>query len=83
MPSQGPSFPTTAADDGSTGTVAWGTPSNITASDNVRASAFFGGPSATHYLVAAGFNFAIPDGSTINGIVVEWERLQVAIGGED
>ena len=68
--------PTTAANNASVGTVAWTNPGNIYTSDNVYATAALGNNIVSNYLVASGFNFAIPAGSTINGIAVSVERKE-------
>src|SRR5438105_4772491 len=93
MASQGPSFPATAIDDASVGTVAWSNPTNITADDGAGAqgnAAIFGG--LTHWLWGSNFGFTIPAGATIQGILVEWKKkatagtvvdnqVQIALGG--
>ncbi|MFA7290769.1 MAG: DUF6701 domain-containing protein [Rhodocyclaceae bacterium] len=55
------------------GTVAWSNAGNATDSDNSRATASVDG-STTNWLVCTNYGFAIPAGSTINGIVVNVER---------
>jgi hypothetical protein len=63
------------ADDGSVGTITWTIPVNsVTTSDNTYATAAPNDNEITHYLKATNFGFAIPAGSTINGITVEVEK---------
>ncbi len=73
MASSGPNNPTTGADVAGVGTLTWTTPNNILASDNADAS-ITSMNGTSHWLQATGFGFAIPAGSTINGIVVGIER---------
>lgn len=73
-PFSGTSF-TTVAIPGSNQN--WVNPGNVVASDNTYATFgnLVGGAGVyTDYLVATGFNFSIPGGATISGIVVEVER---------
>jgi hypothetical protein len=65
----------TGANDASFGTGAWTTPTNITASDNARATQSLAAGATTQYLKATNFGFTIPAGATIDGIVVEVEEL--------
>ena len=74
MASSGPNSPGTLADDSSFGTNAWSNPSNASASDNIYATAACNSLLTTRYLNAQNFSFAIPEGATINGIVVEVEK---------
>lgn len=68
--------PGTVADDATVGTVAWSSPDNVKLSDNVRATAAFTSPNIGrfHYLKATNFGFSIPEGATVDGIVVATER---------
>jgi hypothetical protein len=73
--SEGPNSPGTMADDATVGTVAWSNPDNAKVSDNVYATFDGSGTDKdSHYLEATNFGFSIPNGATINGIVVEIER---------
>lgn len=73
--SQGPNSCSTGADDSGVGTITWSDPGFIISSNDQRATADNGGTTATtHYLKATDFGFSIPAGSTIDGVVVEWER---------
>lgn len=77
MASVGPQNPTAAT--GSTGTgTSWVDPTNVFSSDDTRASASLSGSGSNRFsrdLKVSGFDFsAIPDGSTIDGVVVEIER---------
>jgi len=75
MPSSGPNSPSSGASVAGIGSRTWDNPSRVTSSDNssagVTTSASNG---ASEWLVATGFGFSIPAGSTIDGIYVEWER---------
>jgi hypothetical protein len=60
--------------NGST-TFCWTSPGNITANDGVKAQAALGASGASNELQGTNFGFAIPAGSTINGITVEiWKQ---------
>jgi hypothetical protein len=65
----------TGANDASFGTAAWTTPTNITASDDARATQSLAAGATTQYLKASSFGFTIPSGATIDGIVVEAEEF--------
>jgi hypothetical protein len=67
-------YPASGTDDGSIPGETWTSPGNITASDDSRATITYPGKGGSHYLVATDFGFAIPAGSTIDGIQVAWER---------
>lgn len=74
MPTAGPNSPSTVVSDSTLGTIAWTNPGNAAASDNTYAAA---GPfvsSASEYLKATAFGFAVPTGATILGITAEVER---------
>ena len=71
---------TTGTDVSSTGTVAWGSPGNLTVvGDTVQAS--LGAGATSHYLEATGFGFAVPSGSTILGIEVSFDRQTIPGAG--
>lgn len=75
--SQGPLSPSSGTTDSSIGTYNWSNPTNIYTSNYSWAdvgSFGVGGDKISYYLVASGFNFSIPSGATINGIVVEVEK---------
>lgn len=74
MASQGPNSPGTVTTDPFSGTVDWSNPSNITSSNNIRATANLGSFQISYALVASNFGFSIPSGATIDGIVVEIEK---------
>lgn len=60
------------------GSVAWSTPSNATASNNTYATALLNG-NGSHWLWCTNFGFTssdIPEGATITGIKVRFERKQ-------
>ena len=77
---RGPNSPGTVVDDSSIGSIAWINPSNAVSSNNVYTTAESpgGGLTNTHYLKATNFGFSIPTGSTINGILVDFERKREA-----
>lgn len=70
----GPNYAGTAANDTSSGTVAWTDPTNATASDDVRATITTGASNISNYIKATNFGFSVPAGSTIDGILVEIEE---------
>lgn len=71
---EGANSPGTMADDSAVGTIAWANPDNAKASDNSYATVDFTSAEAnSHYLKATNFGFSIPEGATINGILVEVE----------
>lgn len=73
---QGPSNPSTTADDSSVGTISWTNPENITSSDDSRSTVTFSAVNEiTHYLNATSFGFTIPSDATISGIKIEWEKF--------
>ena len=87
MASQGPLFPATAASLANAGTSenanAWTSPGNVGADDGAEASitaATYDSPDISELLVASNFGFTIPSGSTIDGVTVEIERRDQAIG---
>lgn len=70
MATSGPLYPSTLTPDGS-GTVAWSNLTNLSADDATYATAVFSPYDYTDVVDATAFGFAIPGGSTIDGIVVE------------
>lgn len=61
--------------------LAWTSPNNIQVNDNLYATASINNADAlTHYLKATNYGFSIPVGSTINGILVEVERMKSSSG---
>jgi hypothetical protein len=71
---EGPNSPGTVASDNAVGTKAWSNPSNAKASDDSRASAEINTEAVSEYLKATNFEFAIPESSTVVGILVEVEK---------
>lgn len=67
------SRPTTAADDGAVGTVAWSNVTNILSSDDTRATAILLLGQQSHYLKGTGYQFAIPLDSSVDGIQADVE----------
>jgi hypothetical protein len=66
--------PGTVADDATVGTVAWNNPDNAkigSDSNYAIASNYDTTDLFSHYLKATNFGFSIPNGATINGILVE------------
>ena len=69
--------PGTVVDDATVGTIAWSNPDNAKTSDNSYAIFHHSkGSPISHYLKATNFGFSIPDGATINGIIVSIERYR-------
>ncbi|MBA3022931.1 MAG: LamG domain-containing protein [Sideroxydans sp.] len=64
------SNPTLCVNDASIGSRAWSGLSNVTAQDNLYATATAANSLITNYLKCTGYNFAIPAGATITGISV-------------
>lgn len=78
MASIGPNNPSSGVSDDAVGTEVWSNPGNVLASDNSRATSNQGTPNVTrqtNYLKATSFGFSIPTGATVDGIVVEVEKL--------
>jgi len=89
MATAGPRYPGTTANLSNAGSSenaeAWVNPGNISADDGSEATitaATYDTPDISQLLVASNFGFAadIPPGSTIDGITVEIERRDQAIG---
>ncbi len=75
MTTTGPNIAGTGANDAAVGSVAWNTPTRVTAND--ASSTFFSAfsPGATsNYLKATNFGFAIASDQQIDGITVSIER---------
>ena len=86
MATAGPNFPATASNSAADGAIAWQNPGNVS-SDNgteatISATTFDNGV-ISHYLLAQNYSFAVPDGSTINGITMAFERRATAGGAVD
>ena len=78
----GATSPGTMADDAAVGTITWSNPDNAKVSDSSYAIAdHTTAIDTSHYLKATNFGFSIPSGATIDGILVEAERLQGAGSG--
>lgn len=79
----GPLSPSSSSINTSIGTINWNNPSNIYSSDNVKClSDGMVDNDVTYYLESTNFGFNIPSTATIDGIVVEIERGDLAgIGG--
>lgn len=63
--------PGTAADDNAVGTVTWSNVDNVKVDDTSEATATYG---ESHYLKVTNFGFAIPAGSTIDGVIASIGR---------
>ena len=78
----GPSYASTAVNDAGTGTLAWTTPGNATATDDSKASvALTKNTGISNYIKATGFGFSVPSNARIDGITVEWEKSDNLDGG--
>lgn len=80
----GPNLAGTGATAGSCNgstTFCWTSPGNITANDGVNAQVALGGSTSSNELQGTNFGFAIPAGSTINGITVEIKKQAVSGSG--
>jgi hypothetical protein len=77
----GPNSPGTAVNDTSIGTIPWTSPGNITSSNELRAAANLNDFEISNYLIARNFNFSIPAGAIINGIMVTIERQKEGVPG--
>lgn len=77
--SSGPNTPDTCVSDNSNGGAEpWVNPSNaITDNGSNASTGNITGSEFTHYLKCTDFDFSIPTDATIDGIVVDWERLSV------
>lgn len=74
MASQGPNSGGSAANDTTNSTLTWSGISNALSSDNFRASRTLNtGDTLSAYLKITSFGFSLPTGSTIDGIVSEFE----------
>ena len=87
MASQGPNYPGTVTTQiGPSGDNDWLTPDNIGADDGSEAqitAATYDTNDHSYRLRARNFGFSIPDGATIDGIVVEIERRAFAGSAQD
>jgi hypothetical protein len=70
----GPNSPSVAANNTSTGTLAWSTPNNIFTNNATRASITASGSS--NYLFGTNFGFSIAGPAIINGIAVEIDKRE-------
>lgn len=77
MASQGPNSAGTGVNQTGVGGTAWTNPGNIVSSNNTYASCTVPstGGSTTNYIKGTNFGFSIPSGATIDGIIVEVERV--------
>jgi hypothetical protein len=81
MASQGPNFPDSAVEDTSFGTQGWDNEANALADDGAFADSSPNATVISTYLVLTDFDFSIPAGATIDGIVVEIKKRQ-EFGGD-
>jgi len=76
MASSGPNSGGTFANDASVGTHDWTNPADAASSNDIKAYVTFASSGITsHYLKATNFGFAIPTRATIDGILVEIEKM--------
>jgi len=85
MATAGPNFPGTVTTEavGTENANDWTTPGNIAADDGAEATitaATYDSPDISFRLKAQNLGFSIPDGSTIDGITVEIQKRDAAIG---
>ena len=83
MAEEGANSPGTMADDDGVGSEVWGNVDNAKTQDDSYASvrignAFGEGIQQAHYLKATNFGFSIPEGATIDGILVEVDIHQAS-----
>jgi hypothetical protein len=79
---QGPLNPSSFGTDTSIGTFNWTNTGNILASDDSRSSVDLNNSGdISYYLTATNFGFTIPNGSTIDGIVIDIEVSDNSGGG--
>ena len=90
MATTGATFPTAGATLANAGSSensdAWVSPGNVVGDDGTNTSitaASYDSPDISQLLVASDFNFAIPSGSTIDGITVVIERNNAAGAASD
>ena len=81
--SAGPSDAGTGEDVADVGTITWSNPGNITTAGAPYAYAFLYNGESTHYLRGTGYGFALPSGSTINGITVQINRASYIQAARD
>lgn len=83
MASAGPLYPGTAAEDSGVGTASWNDVNNAKANDGSVSFTLGDSGQQSHYLKVTNFGFSIPDGSTINGIVVEINKAAGDLTSKD
>lgn len=77
MASQGPNSAGTGSSDATVGTKPWSNPTRVVSSDDSRAAASWSKDGdVSEYLLATSFSFTVPTSATINGILVEVEKLE-------
>lgn len=79
--STGNLFPDVGSNADRGGATDWTTPENII-SDNATDATCASGASGSDYLIASDFDFALPAGSTINGVLVRVEASEHSPGTE-
>lgn len=80
MPSLGPSLAGTGTDIAFNSGNSWTNPGNITLNDGSYATAPYNASADTNYLQGTNYNFLIPTGSTITGVVMEIGRKYSGLG---
>lgn len=80
MPSSGPRSAGTAATDLTVGTLGWSNLAQITSSNNTYCDRSFGSSGQqTGYLKTTNYGFALAAGSTVDGIVAEFEASHINV----
>ncbi len=77
MASQGPNNPGTLVNVSESEAFPWTNPGNAAAEDGSIATVAFSQPGITEKLLATNFGFTIPNGATINGILVSIKNSQI------
>ena len=65
--------PGTMGEDTTTGTVSWTNPNNAKANDGIYATVTVGPATYSYLLKATNFEFSVPAGATINGVITKTE----------
>jgi hypothetical protein len=78
--SRGPKGATTAADDATVGTIAWGSTSNALSDNDSGSTASLSTGQVSHYLKLTGFGFNLPSTATVVGILVEAKIAATELG---
>jgi hypothetical protein len=79
MVSQGPNFPNDVINVVDWGIVPWDNPQNVKSENSIGSMCYVTDDEGSNKLVCRGFNFSIPEGSTINGIKVEIKSKSINV----